>query len=88
MPAPFRLIWSDAALRYLEQLHERAPGQAEAVVNAMEWMADSGFSLGAEVRPGRHYWPVPPQGVYYAERRTALYVESILDVRRRHTRRP
>jgi hypothetical protein len=88
LPTPFRLSWSDSALRYLEQLHDRAPGQAEAVVNAMEWMAEAGFALGPEVRSGRRYWPVPPQGVYYAERHRILYVERVVDVRRRRSRHP
>jgi hypothetical protein len=88
MPEPFRLIWSDRALTALEKLAERAPGQAEAVVNAMEWLAGSGFALGPQVRPGVRYWPVPPQGVYYRPRGRDLYVVRVVDVRRRRSVRP
>jgi hypothetical protein len=88
MPEPFRLIWSDRALTYLEQLAERAPGQAAAVVTTMEWLAASGFALGPEVRPGIRYWPVPPQGVYYAPRGRDLHVARVVDVRRRRSPHP
>lgn len=88
MPEPFRLNWSDGALTYLEQLVERAPGQAAAVVNAMDWLAASGFALGPEVRPGTRYWPVPPQGVYYTARGRYLSVVRVVDVRRRRSPHP
>ena len=41
--------------------------QARAMVEAMERMADRGFSLGKPTdRPVVRYWPVPPLGVFYA----------------------
>jgi uncharacterized protein (DUF433 family) len=38
-----RLDWSAEALHDLECAADWSRGQAEAVVNAMEWMADTGF---------------------------------------------
>ena len=79
-----RLVWSARALDDLERAAEWSPGQAGAVVNAMEWMAGAGFSLGRSVgdRPAR-YWPVPPLGVFYRVEGENLYVLEIIDARRR-----
>lgn len=84
-----RLVWRAQALEQLEQLAARAPVQAAAVVQAAEWLADVGFSLGRRV-PGEagRYWPVPPQGLYYRVNRdrTELVITAVKDARRR--RRP
>jgi hypothetical protein len=58
------------------------------MVNAMEWMAETGFCLGRPI-PGtsEHYWPVPPLGVIYCvEGRRLLRVLRVVDSRQR--RRP
>jgi hypothetical protein len=84
-----RLYWTPEALADLEELAERARTQAERVVDAMEWMAAVGFSLGRPMtRAGlaERYWSVPPQGVYYYVDGDLLIVTRIHDARRR--RRP
>jgi hypothetical protein len=62
-----RLRWTEQAGADLIDLAERAPMAAAAVLEAMEWMARVGFSVGRPVGDeGRErYWPVPPHGVYY-----------------------
>jgi hypothetical protein len=69
------------------ELAERAPGQAIAVLDAMNWMAELGFSLGRSVGYGRarkeRYWAVPPQGVYYYRDGDLLIVTALRDARRR-----
>ncbi len=84
-----KLIWRVEALHQLEDLAERAPAQAAAVVRAAEWMAEVGWSLGRRVRgdAGR-YWPVPPQGFFYRVSPDAseIVVTAVKDARRR--RRP
>lgn len=83
-----RLDWSARALYDLECAADWSRGQAEAVVNAMEWMAETGFSLGRSV-PGTEdrYWPVPPLGVVYrVEGRHLVRVLRVVDSRQR--RRP
>jgi hypothetical protein len=84
-----RLVWRAQALEQLEHLAARAPVQAAAVVQAAEWLADVGYSLGRSV-PGDAglYWPVPPQGFYYRVNRdrTELVITAVKDARRR--RRP
>lgn len=84
MAAPLKLYWSERALDELAQLAERAPHQAVAVVEAMEWMAAIGWSLGHPVLGSSRirYWPVPPQGVYYTVSRGTLHVGRIRDARR------
>jgi len=80
-----RLDWSAKALDDLHCAAEWSPGQAEAVVNAMEWMAETGFSLGRSI-PGtdERYWPVPPLGVIYrVEGRYLLRALRVVDSRRR-----
>jgi hypothetical protein len=80
-----RLDWSDRALHDLECAADWSLGQAEAVVNAMEWMAETGFSLGRPI-PGteERFWPVPPLGVIYQlEGRRALRILRVIDGRRR-----
>ena len=72
----------------LEYAADWSRGQAEAVVNAMEWMAETGFSLGRPI-PGTNerYWPVPPLGViYHVEGRHLVRVLRVVDSRQR--RRP
>ena len=84
-----RLVWSPRALNGLRRVADRAPGQAAAVVEAMEWMADLDVSLGRHVPSSSDlYWPVPPQGVFYriSEDGRDLVVVAIRDARRR--RRP
>ena len=41
-----RLLWTEHALEDLEGAARWSPVQTEAVVNAMTWMVDTGFSLG------------------------------------------
>lgn len=80
-----RLDWSARALHDLECAADWSRGQAEAVVNAMEWMADTGFSLGRSI-PGtdERYWPIPPLGVIYRiEGRRRLRVIRVIDTRQR-----
>jgi hypothetical protein len=80
-----RLDWSARALVDLECAAEWSRGQAEAVVNAMEWMAETGFSLGRPI-PGtaERYWPVPPLGVIYrVEGGQLLRVLRVVDNRQR-----
>ena len=51
----------------------------------MEWMAETGFSLGRPI-PGteERYWPVPPLGVIYrVDGRHLLRVLRVMDGRRR-----
>lgn len=40
--------------------------QAEAVINSLTWMAETGFSLGHHAAGTDDlYWPVPPLGAFY-----------------------
>jgi len=51
----------------------------------MEWMAETGFSLGRSI-PGttERYWPVPPLGVIYrVEGGQLLRVLRVVDNRQR-----
>ncbi len=58
-----------------------------AAVNAMEWMAGLGFSVGRTVSDTEErYWPVPPLGVFYRVDGDTLRVVRVIDARRR--RRP
>jgi len=85
----FRLAWSEAALDELARATAWSRPQAEAVVNAMEWMAETGFSLGRPVEGTEElYWPVPPLGVFYALHGDVLEVLEIVDRRRRTGRQP
>ena len=56
-------------------------------LQAMEWMARTGFSLGRRVSGGtirdQRYWPVPPQGVYYHVEADLLIVTAVVDARLR-----
>lgn len=66
MPAPLRLIWDDDAIEDLEHFSAWSARQAAAVVEAMERMAESGWSLGHPTDwPGILYFPVRPLGVFY-----------------------
>lgn len=79
-----RLIWTDTALGQLEAAAAWSPTQAQAAVNAMEWMARSGFSLGRlAADPDERYWPVPPLGVFYLIAPDQLKVLRVVDIRRR-----
>jgi hypothetical protein len=79
-----RLIWSTRALQDLRSAAEWSPAQAAAVVNAIEWMSEAGFSLGRDVPDkAARYWPVPPLGVFYRVEGDSLYVLEVIDVRRR-----
>jgi len=80
-----RLDWSAQALADLQCAAEWSLGQAEAVVNAMEWMAETGFSLGRPIHgTAERYWPVPPLGVVYrVEGRHLLRVLRVVDNRQR-----
>jgi hypothetical protein len=53
------------------------------VVDAMERMAQVGWSLGRPTEyPDVRYWPVPPLGVFYRVARGELIVIGIVDARR------
>jgi hypothetical protein len=55
----------------------------------MEWMADTGFSLGHPVpETDERYWPVPPLGIFYSVHGNVLEVIEIVDRRRRDARQP
>jgi hypothetical protein len=67
----------------LAAVRVRSRRQASAVVDAMERMAASGFSLGkATDRPSVRYWPVPPLGVLYTVSGEQLLVLRVVDARR------
>jgi hypothetical protein len=79
-----RLHWEDAALADLEAAANWSPAQASAVVDAMERMAQLGFSLGKPTdTPGVRYWPVPPLGVLYGVAGDELRVLQVVDQRQR-----
>jgi len=49
----------------------------------MEWMAETGFSLGRPIRDSEErYWPVPPLGIVYRDR-DLMTVLRVIDARRR-----
>lgn len=77
-----KLLWEDQALADLRELAEWSQPRARAVVDAMEWMARVGFSLGRAVGEER-YWPVPPLGVFYVIHQDVIYVTAVVDARRR-----
>jgi len=53
----------------------------------MQWMAETGFSLGHPVAgTDERYWPVPPLGVFYAIVDGELQVIEVVDRRRRDSR--
>lgn len=53
----------------------------------MEWMAETGFSLGHRIPDtDERYWPVPPLGVFYAVVGDELQVIEVVDRRRRDAR--
>ena len=80
-----RLVWQERALGDLAARAEWSIQQAAAVVEAMERMADRGFSLGKPTdRPGIRYWPVPPLGVLYSVVGDELRVLRVVDARRLH----
>jgi len=80
-------MWTQLATKQLRRLTERAPGQAIAVYDAVQWLAGRSAmaALGRADPDGRRrrYWPVPPQGVFYAVRNRRLWVLEIRDARRR-----
>lgn len=80
-----RLRWTDRALEDLEELVERASGQAATVYDAVTWLARQRFpNLGRSVAElDCRYWPVPPQGVFYVVEAGELIVLRIWDSRRR-----
>lgn len=85
----YRLYWTPAALRQLDAAAQWSRLQALAVVNAMEWMAETGFSLGHTVAgTAERYWPVPPLGVFYAIVGRELQVMEVVDRRQRDARQP
>ena len=78
-----RLVWEEPALADLAVAADWSIPQARAVVEAMERMAERGFSLGkATGTPGVRYWPVPPLGVFYVVAGDELRVLEIVDARR------
>lgn len=78
-----KLVWTDSALRDLEAAAAWSLPQARAVVEAMERMAATGWSLGRPLRGRERYWPVPPLGVIYEVRGAELVVVAVWDTRRR-----
>ena len=57
--------------------------KAGGVEEAMERMADRGFSLAKPTdRLGVRYWPVPPLGFFYVVEGDELRVLEVVDVRR------
>ena len=79
-----RLVWEEPALADLAAAAQWSIPQAQAVVEAMERMAQRGFSLGKPtITPGVRYWPVPPIGVFYVVAGDELRVLQIVDARRR-----
>ena len=78
-----RLLWEEPALADLADAADWSIPQARAVVEAMERMADRGFSLGKPTdRHGVRYWPVPPLGVFYVVIGDELRILQVVDVRR------
>jgi hypothetical protein len=85
----YRLVWSERALSQLEAAAEWSIPQAVAVVNPMEWLARSGFSLGRPITgTDESYWPVPPRGALYLVSGSTLEVTQVVDPRRRSGRVP
>jgi hypothetical protein len=79
-----RLRWTEEASADLNELAERTPRRAAAVIAAMEWMARVGFSIGRPAGTGEErYWPVPPLGVFYRVEGEILVVDAVVDTRRR-----
>jgi transposase len=79
-----RLLWTEHVLSDLANAAGWSRVQAEAVVNAMTWMAETGFSLGRRIRQsGERYWPVPPLGVVYRVQGDTMIVLEVIDARRR-----
>ncbi|MGI8847579.1 MAG: hypothetical protein ACR2GX_04845 [Candidatus Dormibacteria bacterium] len=59
------------------------------MVQAVEWMAMIGYSLGRRVSGDAGlYWPVPPQGFFYRINAdgTELVITAVIDARRRAER--
>ena len=68
----------------LAQAAEWSSVQATAVVDAMTWMAATGFSLGHHVAGTSDlFWPVPPLGAVYRIDGRAMHVLRVIDMRRR-----
>jgi plasmid stabilization system protein ParE len=85
VPRRLKLIWEDEALDDLAAAAEWSRLQAGHVVDAMESMAEIGWSLGRRSRlfPERfRYWPVPPLAVLYELQGTELRVLRVFDARR------
>lgn len=83
-----RLEWRPGALEDLGAAAEWSERQAGAVVEAVEWMADTGWhSLGRRVRRGNaRVWPVAPLAIVYGVAGDALVVYRIIDMRRMRVR--
>jgi hypothetical protein len=78
-----RLLWEPDALDDLARAADWSVPQARAVVQAMERMAASGWSLGrSTLAPDQRYWPVPPLGVIYRVVGDELRVLAVVDLRR------
>lgn len=82
-PHRVRLTWEPDALDDLARAAQWSLPQAHAVVEAMQRMAASGWSLGRPtIAPEQRYWPVPPLGVVYRVIADDLRVLAVVDVRR------
>ena len=78
-----RLVWEPEALGDLAAAADWSAPQATAAVDAIERMADRGFSLGRQLAGSAlRYWPVPPLAVVYRITGNELHVEAVVDMRR------
>jgi hypothetical protein len=78
-----RLLWEPQALEDLAAAAEWSQLQARAVVQAMERMAELGWSLGKSTgMRDERYWPVRPLGVFYRVAGPSLMVMRVIDLRR------
>ena len=77
-----RLVWKPRALRHLEAAADWSPKQAMAVVDAVERMVLSGWSLGRPVGKRLRWLPVPPLAILYDVRPGEIVVVAVIDVRR------
>jgi hypothetical protein len=83
VPDRLKLVWDDDALEDLAEAANWSQVEAGRVVDAMEQMAELGWSLGHPTdRPGVRYWPVRPLGVLYKVLGQELHVIEIIDPRR------
>jgi hypothetical protein len=89
LPDRLKLVWDKAALEDLANIAQWSQPTARRVVEAMEHMAELGWSLGHPTdRPGVRYWPVRPLGVLYKVMGAELHVIEVIDVRQLRGHQP